>query len=227
MIPSLYADSEFCSLLAAHTGSLVFDADYRKAPEHPFPAAIQDTEDVYTYLVQKPMQHDVANIFLSGFSAGGNIALAVAALLGPERIKGVMGFYPSVDLTKEHEAPEKDKMTGINIPKDVRSVFYDSYILPDQPRDDPRISPTFADPKSFPRHVYLACGNADALYEPVVTFVEKLKRAGHEDVEFVTLKKEAHAFDKKTKEGTEPDNQKARMYAGAVDMIVRVLEEQR
>lgn len=46
VLPSLGSDKEFCALLASQNQQVVLDCDYRKAPENPHPAAIQDYEDV-------------------------------------------------------------------------------------------------------------------------------------------------------------------------------------
>jgi len=188
----------------------VFDADYRKSPEHPFPAAIQDAEDITCYLAANADKYDSSNIFLGGFSAGGNIALVTASTLGPERVKGVLTFYPSVDLTKRQTAPEKRFLAGFIIPAWCVRVFDEAYMLPDQPWSDARISVTLAPPESFPSHVYVVCGNTDTLYDPARKFVEKLKEAGHKDAEFVGLEYMAHAFDTNTKRGTEAEDKKVR-----------------
>lgn len=224
-MPSLGVDHEFCSLMAAQANCVVFDADYRKAPEHPFPAAPQDVEDVVHYLAANPTQYNPSNIFLSGFSAGGNLALSAASSLGPERIKGVVAIYPSVDLTQKHVAPEKRILSGMTVPPFMRDIFYASYMLEGQPRSDPRISPIFAPVDSFPKHIYVACGDADDLYEPGMKFVERLREAGHTDAQFVGLRCEAHGFDKMAKEGTESAEKKDRIYADAVTMICRAIKE--
>jgi len=201
----------------------VFDADYRKSPEHPFPAAIQDAEDIAYYLAANPDKYDPSNIFLSGFSAGGNIALVTASALGPERVKGVLTFYPSVDFTKRHTAPEKRILAGGVIPAWCSRVFYEAYILPDQPRNDPRLSVNLAPAESFPNHVYVVCGNADTLYDPARKFVEKLKEAGHIDAEFVGLEYMGHGFDIHAKKDTESEAKKVKVYTGAVDLINRAI----
>jgi acetyl esterase/lipase len=192
---------------------VVLDADYHKAPDHPFPAATQDAEDVTHYLAANPSQYDASNIFLSGFSAGGNIALVTASTLGPDCVKGVIAFYPSVDLTKLHTAPEKRILTGYTITPFFRRFFYDSYMPPGR---SPHI-------KYFPpnRELTIVCGNVDLLYDPAIKFVERLKDAGHIDAEFVGLGYMSHGFDVSAKEGTEAAEKKHKAYAGAVDLINR------
>jgi acetyl esterase/lipase len=219
IIPALGDNREFCSLVAARTQCIVFDADYRKSPEHPFPAAIQDAEDITCYLTANSDKYDSSNIFLCGFSAGGNIALVTASALGPERVKGVLAFYPVVDLTERHPAPEKRFLAGAVIPAWCIRVFDEAYTLPDQRWNDPRISVTLAPAESFPNYVYVVCGNADTLYDPARKFVEKLKEAGHKDAKFVGLEYMAHAFDANPKKGTEAEDTKVKVYAEAVDVI--------
>jgi len=218
-VPSLGVNREFCSPVAARTQCLVFDSDYRKAPEHPFPAA---TEDITHYLAANMSQYDQTNIFLSGFSAGGNIALVTASTLGPQRIKGVIGFYLSVDLTKPPTAPEKRIIAGITISPSARGMYVGSYIVPSQPPTDPRISPILAPTESFPNHVYVVCGNADSLYDPAVKFV-RLKEVGHTDAEFVGLEYIGHGFDMRAEQGTEAVEKEYKTYAGAVDLINRTI----
>ena len=222
IIPSLGMNHEFCSLVATHSGCIVFDADYRKAPEHPFPAATQDAEDVTRYIAANPAQYDLSKIFLSGFSSGGNIALVTASTLGPERIKGVVAIYPSVDLTKQYPAPVKGILAS-RVSTFLRDIFYSSYVVPGQSHADPRISPILAPTASFPAHVFVACGSADALYDPAAKFIERLKEAGHGDAEFLGLESMAHAFDLHAKEGTEAGDKKRQMYDSVVAMINRAI----
>jgi hypothetical protein len=66
--------------------------------------------------------------------------------------------------------------------------------------------------ETFPKFVYLACGNADGLYDPCVRFVERLKEIGHSDAVFMGAEYEGRLFDKKPKDGTESAAKKDRMY---------------
>jgi len=75
--------------MASSAGCIVLDSDYRKAPQNPFPACIQDAEDVCLYVLAHPEVYDVSKISVGGSSAGACIALAVGAKLGPEKIQAV------------------------------------------------------------------------------------------------------------------------------------------
>lgn len=65
------------------------DADYRKTPMNPFPASHQDALDVCYYVLAHPELYDAKRISLGGCSSGANIALGVAANLGPKKICAV------------------------------------------------------------------------------------------------------------------------------------------
>ncbi|KZP26903.1 alpha/beta-hydrolase [Athelia psychrophila] len=223
ILPSLGSDSNFCEHVATRTRCVVFDIDYRKAPEHPFPAALQDIEDVLAYLGAHPDRFDASNIFLSGFSAGGCLALSTSASLGPNRIKGVVAIYAPLDFTTRHAAPEKSYLSGMALPGWLCDRFDVSYVLPGQPRDDPRLSPIFAPWNRFPKHVYAACGDGDILYQSNVEWMQKLKDAGHQDATFEKIEREGHGFDKFAKEGSESAAKRDNMYAAAIDMINRVV----
>jgi acetyl esterase/lipase len=114
-------------------------------------------------------------------------------------------------------------LAGVIIPPFFRNIARTSYVLSSQPRDDPRISVIYAPTENFPKHIYLVCGNADAGYDPLVKFIEGLKEAGLCDVEFASLEYMGHAFDARVKKGTEAEEKKVETYAGAVDLINRVI----
>ncbi|KZP34273.1 alpha/beta-hydrolase [Athelia psychrophila] len=218
-------DRAFCAFIAAHTPCTVLDIAYRKAPEHPFPAALEDVQDVLAYLPTRPAQFDASSIFLSGFSAGGCLALSTAASLGPARVRGVAAFYPATDCTRVYPAPGTPFAAGYVIPKWQCDVFYDAYLVPGQARADPRVSPLFAQPERFPAHIYIACGEADTFHEQAEALARKLQaeKGGDMDVVFESVKGEAHAFDKLAKEGTASAVKRDEMYAGAADMINRAI----
>jgi epsilon-lactone hydrolase len=87
--------------IAARAGASAFIPDYRLAPEHPFPAATDDVLACYQALAAR----DVQRIALTGDSAGGNLALALASRVAGEAdstnaaLVGVVAFSPVTDLT--------------------------------------------------------------------------------------------------------------------------------
>jgi acetyl esterase/lipase len=68
----------------------------------------------------------------------------------------------------------------------------------------------------------LSCGDADLLYTPAAKFVEKLKKAGHMDAEFVRLECMGHSFDM-FENNAEAVKNKAKAYGGAVEMMNRAI----
>lgn len=221
MIPSLGTDMEFCTALAS-VGIVVFDADYRKAPEHPFPACYEDAQDVFNYIQSQHEDFDASHLTVSGFSAGANIAMALAVNLPIDTIAGVVSFYGNTDMTKVYPAPDPRNFDcGAVLPEWMRRFFYRCYILPDQDRADTRLSPAKAALTRWPKHVLMICGTADSLHESSRVVTENLKKHKHPDAQFASVERAAHAFDKDTKVGSLAEVRKSSTYRAAISMICR------
>jgi len=82
--------------LAEATGRVVVLADYRRAPEHPHPAAVEDCVAVARWLINGNATNHPSNIGLCGDSAGGAIALLVAEVLNPH-VDATLLVYPALD----------------------------------------------------------------------------------------------------------------------------------
>ncbi|KAL5338281.1 Alpha/Beta hydrolase protein [Aspergillus crustosus] len=96
--PCLGLDSPYCTYIAASTSYTVIDVAYRVAPEHPFPCALEDLVVVVDWVRSQPDRFDLNQLWLGGFSAGGNIAISMAVTyLGKGAVRGVVGIYPIVD----------------------------------------------------------------------------------------------------------------------------------
>src|SRR5882757_2676138 len=86
--------------LARHTGLPVLAPDYRLAPEHPFPAAIDDAVAAYTWLTGAGFAPD--HVVISGDSAGGGLTMALLLALRDRNLPlpaGAIGISPMLDLT--------------------------------------------------------------------------------------------------------------------------------
>jgi len=80
-----------CRRLVNRTGRAVLSVDYRLAPEHPFPAAVEDTDAVLRWAGER-----ATNVVAHGDSAGGNLAL-VGALRNPGLVAALVLVYPFID----------------------------------------------------------------------------------------------------------------------------------
>lgn len=90
--------------LANRSRTAVLSVDYRRPPEHRFPAAPDDVDTVLAWLDEHADQHGLAGpSYAHGDSAGGNLAL-VAALRHPGRFAAVALIYPFLDPTGAHES---------------------------------------------------------------------------------------------------------------------------
>ncbi|KAG8831462.1 hypothetical protein FRC18_006492 [Serendipita sp. 400] len=118
----------------------VLDCSYALAPEHPCPAYAEDGRDVYDYVLANNDKYDASKVTLSGFSAGGTIALGLSvglsaearASAGPEGsiihpIKGIIAFYPPVTWLGERVTvpapPDPYNIPGRDLPDFVKDVI--------------------------------------------------------------------------------------------------------
>ncbi|KPA39467.1 amino-acid permease gap1 [Fusarium langsethiae] len=199
MLPNLGMDHEFCERVAVEGNILVLDADYRKAPNDPFPAAIEDTEDTLRWVESQSHMFDLDHVALSGFSSGGNLALVASCELRREfkniNIRAVYSFYPGVDFTIP---PEQKIVTNPirPLPFWFQRLISEAYLPRVGDRKSPRASPMYADTMSFPACVMLFTCSGDVLTPETEAFGEKLMRGGI-SVEVVRVQG-AHAFDKTT-----------------------------
>lgn len=155
-------------------GALLFE--YRLAPEHPYPAAVEDTIKAYRWLLDQGTQP--SNIVIMGDSAGGGLALA--ALLA-FRDKGLplpsaaVGISPWTDLKCTGESYRTNVKVCLS-PKDSWTVFSKHYYADNDPCL-PLISPLYGDLHGLPPILLYAAGD-EILRDDSVRFAEKAKAAG-------------------------------------------------
>ncbi|KAH7215682.1 amino acid permease-domain-containing protein [Fusarium oxysporum] len=196
-LPNLGMDHHFCEKLANENNVLVLDADYRKAPEHPLPGALEDAEDTFRW-VEGQRIFDLDRVALSGFSSGGNLALVASSELRREfkmNIRAVYAFYPGVDFSippEEKKVPEPIRP----LPVTFQHLLTEAYVPRVEDRKSPKASPMYAEAISFPEHVMLVACSGDIFTPEIEVFGKKLERAGR-DVEVVRIQG-AHGCDKTT-----------------------------
>lgn len=221
VIPLHDSDAPFCAQVAKEAGIYVLDADYSKAPEAPFPAALDDVRDVLNWVATQPERFDASRVAVSGFSAGAALALIASSTLRSSlkvNIKIVIAIYPITDLT----LGGGDRV----IPKPVRplspwalQLFCDCYAPDASMRKDARVSPTYAKAEDFPDTVVLITCEGDVLEPEAKALAERLDD-GRRKVTKSLLKGMHHGFDKgDPRKGTEVWERRVEAYRLAVDAL--------
>jgi acetyl esterase len=172
----------FCRALCHDTGATVFSLDYRLAPEHPFPAAVEDTVAALQWLSREAdaMGLDPARIAVAGDSAGGGLA-AVAlhetkgALAAPVRAQALI--YPALDL-RGRLPSRKTLAEQFPIPRDMIDWFFDHYFGTAWPFTDPRAIPAlYEDYSGLPPALIVTAGH-DPLRDEGQEYAMRLADAG-------------------------------------------------
>lgn len=142
-----YAEG-FGSALAVQTGTSVFCAAYRLAPENPFPAALDDALEAYRYLLEKG--YSPSKIILCGESAGGGLCFSLCMKLKELNIPmpaGIIGISVWSDLTASGESYVLNKEIDPSMSREQLLFFANCYATD---LSDPLVSPLFGDLRGFP-----------------------------------------------------------------------------
>ncbi|MGN1147105.1 MAG: alpha/beta hydrolase [Lachnospiraceae bacterium] len=169
------------SKLADTTSMDVLSFDYRLAPEHPYPAALEDAMKVWNYLML--LGYGARDIILAGDSAGGNLALTLTLKLKEEgRLlpRGMILMSPWTDLTSSG----KSHQTKAEVDPVLDKEYIDRMILAytagvcKSPEDlkNPYISPLFGDFEGFPP-VYIQVGDNEILLSDSLELHKKMVKA--------------------------------------------------
>ncbi|MGY5853884.1 MAG: alpha/beta hydrolase [Candidatus Thorarchaeota archaeon] len=154
----------------------ILSVDYRLAPEHPYPAQLDDAVKVYQWLIDTGIQ--LSNVVLMGFSAGGGISLSLIVKLhdlGIELPAGIVLKSPGIDFSVS-ESMRTNAPLDPAIGDAGFFMMRQAFIGNADPKD-PLVSPIYADPTLFPP-LLLQVGSNEMLYDQGRMFVEKAKAAG-------------------------------------------------
>jgi acetyl esterase len=171
-----------CRLLAREAGAGVLAIDYRRAPEHRFPAAVDDALAAFRWAVANAagLGFDPARVAVAGDSAGGNLAAVVAQLTcrdgGPQPAAQLLA-YPVTDLSTKHASYRLFADGFLLTERDMD--WFRLHYLPDAANAlDPRASPLLAaDLRGLPPAVVLTCG-FDVLRDEGEAYARRLDEAG-------------------------------------------------
>lgn len=159
---SLYART-ITSKLAASTSMDVLCFDYRLAPEHPYPAALEDAMQAWNYLML--LGYGARDVIVAGDSAGGNLALALVHKLKEEgRLlpRGLVLMSPWTDLTASGKTYQTRADVDPVLDADYIGQAVASYVGEEEDLKNPLISPLYGDFEGFPP-TYIQVGNNEIL----------------------------------------------------------------
>ncbi|MDP6346178.1 MAG: alpha/beta hydrolase [Alphaproteobacteria bacterium] len=197
VIGSLDSYDAICRTLANRTDCIVVSVDYRLAPEHPFPAAVEDAFGAFQWVAANAgeLDGDAQRIAVGGDSAGGNLTAVTAIQArdagGPTPVFQVL-VYPATggapETASHHAFAEGLLLTRANI-----LWFYAQYIGEGTDPTDPRFAPLLAgDLAGLPPALLIVAGY-DPLRDEGIAYAERLRRAGVA-VEFSNYEGMVHGF---------------------------------
>jgi len=168
--------------LAAHVakamGAISFVMDYRRAPEHPHPAQVEDGLAAFEALVSSGIEP--RNITTIGDSAGGNLAIAIPLALkeqGKPTPGQVIAFSPWVDMENKGETLTTNSATDALITPELLEGMIAGVLGESVDPTTPLANPLYADFTGFPR-LYMNAGSAESLVDNAHRIEERAKAAG-------------------------------------------------
>ena len=197
VIGSLDSYDTVARFLALKAGCTLVSVDYRLAPEHPFPAAVEDCYAATRWVADHAagLRVDPTRLAVCGDSAGGNLA-AVIALMARDGGVGLSAqalIYPVVDYRNQTPSYARyGKGYGV-LEAETATWFMEKYLPDEAQRDDWRASPHLAESLAGLPPALVLTAECDILHDEGLDYYQQLQAAGvpAEHVEFPGM---VHAF---------------------------------
>jgi acetyl esterase len=170
-----------CRVIANEAGVRVIAVDYRLAPEHKYPAAIDDAYAALTYVEANAAQLgvDANRLAVGGDSAGGAMTAVLTQMAkekGGPKIAFQLLFFPVTQIGEETTSL-KNYAEGFVLERAGLEWFYKNYVPAGADRKDPAISPLYGSVEGLPP-AYLTVAEFDPLHDEGLEYGRKLKAAG-------------------------------------------------
>jgi len=191
-----------CRSLTNQAACVTVSVDYRLAPEHKFPAAVEDCQAAYQWVRAKgrDVGADTARVGVAGDSAGGNLSAVVSQLAAssgaPVPTCQVL-IYPAVDASLETES-HRELVDGHVIPRERLLWYMTQYLSRDSDRTDLRFSPLRAPSLEGQPPAMIVTAGFDPLRDEGRAYADRLREAGV-DVVYREYPGQIHAFVSLTK----------------------------
>jgi acetyl esterase len=196
VLGSLDSQDGLCRAIASRSCVVVVSVDYRLAPEHPFPAAVEDAVAATRWVLAHASEIgvDATAIAVGGDSAGGNLSAVVAQSLRDDRLRPAFQLlvYPGTDMTRSFPS-HKFFRDGFILTKADVDWFVGHYLPDANTHRDPRASPLFATDLSRLPPAWVITAGFDPLRDEGDAYAEKMRSSGVR-VEHIRATSMTHGF---------------------------------
>lgn len=182
VLGSIASHDRLCRIIAAEAECMVINVEYRRAPEHTFPAAADDALAAFRWVRDHAAELGVIadRIAVGGDSAGANLSAGVClacAKTGEPAPRYQWLVYPVTDLTSESRS-YKMFANGFYLTRSAMEWFTTSYLRSDADRPDPRASPLVAESVAGLPPAWVMTAGFDPLRDEGAAYAQKLAAAG-------------------------------------------------
>ncbi len=181
VIGSVETHDGLCRLMANEGGFRVISVDYRRAPEHKFPAALDDAVAALSWIAENASDIgvDANRIAVGGDSAGAALAAILAQMAKGKGIEvdAQMLLFPVTQIGAETSSL-KEFAVGYFLERNTLEWFYRCYLPEGADTSDPRISPLRARDVSGVAPAYIMLAGYDPLHDEGMEYADKLRAAG-------------------------------------------------
>ena len=190
---SMFTHRKLFGHIAKTIGCRALSIDYRRSPEHQYPAQLDDVISAYRWLLDQGI--DAGHIALIGDSAGGGLAISGLLRMREDKLPmpaAGMGISAWLDLTMSSETHTTNYEKDVLFRKEMCEFLVQILLGPDGDPKNPYVSPVFSNPKGLPP-IYLQAGGDETLLGDSKTFAEVAGKAGV-DVKLDVFPKLLHTF---------------------------------
>jgi acetyl esterase len=180
---SLDTHDGMCRNLSAGSGCTIVSVDYRLAPEHKFPAGLDDCVFATRWAVERAneLDADPSCVVVAGDSAGGNMAAATALRLrdeGGRALRGQLLIYPVTDYHTPGTPSYERNAEGYGLTRDTMKWFWRHYLNDESEAANPYVSPLRAPDLSGLPPALVVTAEYDPLCDEGELYAQKLRAAG-------------------------------------------------